>query len=77
MPDLDKITAWENGELSDEDTLGLFSQLIKEGTAWTLQGVYGRTAANLISNGLISQDGTVDWDRFETIAYGPRSAEVI
>lgn len=58
LPDLlDLIMAWEGGEATNEQTLELFSQLIKSGDAWTLQGCYGRTAADLIEGGYISKTG--------------------
>jgi hypothetical protein len=56
---LDKIIAWENGELSDHDTLELFSELIKNGQAWTLQGCYGRTAMSLIDAGYLDKQGKI------------------
>lgn len=48
---VDKIIAYENGEMSDEDTIELFQTLIDSGMAWTLQGHYGRTAMSLIEAG--------------------------
>ena len=69
MPDIDKIIAWENGELDTEDTMSFFAQLIEEGTAWTLQGIYGRTAEAFIDAGLISRDGEVDWNHFEELRF--------
>lgn len=53
------IIAYESGELSHEDTLILFADLIKSGMAWRLQGFYGRNAARLINAGLISREGEV------------------
>lgn len=50
--DIDKIIAYESGELSDDETVELFQSLIDSGAAWTLQGHYGRTAAALIDAGL-------------------------
>ena len=48
----DHIIAYENGELSEEDTIELFQALINNGMAWTLQGCYGRMAQRLIESGL-------------------------
>lgn len=47
----DKMFAFENGELSEEEVIELFQFLIDTGHAWRLQGFYGRTAAFLIANG--------------------------
>jgi hypothetical protein len=47
----DKIIAYENGELSDEQLIRLFQQLINNGMAWSLQGHYGRFANALIAGG--------------------------
>jgi len=51
MDHLDKIIAYEQGELSDDDTIELFQELIDSGLVWKLQGHYGRTAADLIKCG--------------------------
>jgi len=48
---LDKMIAWEQGELNDEETAELFQHLVDTGLAWQLQGVYGRTARDLIEAG--------------------------
>jgi hypothetical protein len=55
------IIAYESGELSFEDTLRLFAALIKSGLAWRLQGHYGRTAADFIKAGIISENGRINW----------------
>ena len=52
MQYLNDIIAWEQGELSEEDTVALFQTLIDNGVAWQLQGCYGRTARQLIDLGL-------------------------
>lgn len=52
MSQLDKIIAYEEGSLSEEDTISLFQELIDNGLAWQLQGHYGRTASRLIKEGV-------------------------
>jgi hypothetical protein len=37
----------------------LFSELIKNGMAWTLQGNYGRTAKALIDAGYLNKEGDI------------------
>ena len=49
---LDKMIAWEEGELADDEVIALFQDLINSGQAWTLQGCYGRQAQALIDAGL-------------------------
>ena len=53
----DKIIDFECGLLDDTGVLELFAELISSGTAWKLQGSYGRTASALIDAGYISEDG--------------------
>lgn len=53
MTQFDKIIAYEQGELNEEETIALFQELVNSGLAWQLQGSYGRTAAALLSQGLI------------------------
>ena len=52
MPDVAKIIAFENGELSEQEVIDLFQELIDTGIVWSLQGSYGRVAAKLIDAGL-------------------------
>ena len=51
MDQVDKIIAFEQGELDEEGILELFQELIDSGLAWQLQGSYGRIARNLIEAG--------------------------
>lgn len=59
MPDIDKIIAYEQGELHHDEIIVLFASLVKSGLAWSLQGSYGRQAQALIEAGYISRSGDV------------------
>ncbi len=52
MDQVDKIIAFEQGDLDFEATIELFQELIYSGLVWQLQGSYGRTARALIDEGL-------------------------
>ena len=56
---VEMIIQYECGELDDNATLELFSDLIKSGQAWRLQGHYGRTASAIIDAGYISKTGEI------------------
>ena len=53
----DKIIAYECGDIDEAGILQLFSELIRTGMAWQLQGHYQRVAYDLIDGGYISEDG--------------------
>jgi hypothetical protein len=55
----ERIFAFETGELDDAEIVSLFAELVRTGLAWQLQGSYGRTAASLINQGIISETGEV------------------
>lgn len=57
---LTKMIDFETGTLGFEQTIKLFSCLVKNGMAWTLQGFYGRTATRLIDNGYIDIQGNIN-----------------
>ena len=59
MPDVTKLMAFEAGELDEDGVLELFSGLVKSGLAWSLQGMYGRAARDLIEGGYLSPEGEV------------------
>lgn len=60
MTDLvDRIIAYESDELDSQGTVELFSALVKSGQAWQLQGHYGRTAATLIEEGILTREGEI------------------
>ncbi len=67
MNKIDRIIAYESGELNDKNTLKLFAELIKTRQAWALQGHYGRTARALIQDKWISQSGKINKEKFETL----------
>ena len=45
------IVAFEEGDMSDEEIIEFFQELIDDGSAWSLQGMYGRMAIRLIEAG--------------------------
>jgi len=57
MDDVDYIINYENGELTDIQTLEMFSEFIKTKLVWGLQGHYGRAASALIEDGFIKANG--------------------
>ncbi|CAB4150271.1 hypothetical protein UFOVP570_17 [uncultured Caudovirales phage] len=60
---VDAIIRYETGNLSTEETVQMFAYLIRTGTAWRLQGSYGRAAHQMIVDGVISRDGEIDYER--------------
>jgi len=55
----DKIIRFEDGEMEMDEVIQLFSELIKNGMAYTLQGSYGRTANALIMGGYLNAEGEI------------------
>ena len=51
-----QVMAFEAGELSYEEMVSLFQNLISSGLVWKLQGFYGRTAEELIAAGTCSSN---------------------
>ena len=54
---LDRIDAYEKGEMTEHEELEFFQALVDSGMAWHLQGHYGRHAAHLLEAGVISSTG--------------------
>jgi hypothetical protein len=55
MDQVDKIIAYEQGDLDQEQTIELFQELVNSGLAWQLQGHYGRMATRLIEAGHVTR----------------------
>lgn len=55
MSNIDRLIAFEQGELGDDEIIELFQHLVDTGLAWKLQGFYGRTATALINAGLVTR----------------------
>ena len=51
MDQIDKMIAYESGELHFDETVEFFQELIDSGLVWHLQGSYGRAARALIDEG--------------------------
>lgn len=56
---IDRIIVYETDAVTTQEALELFAELIRSGQVWQLQGSYGRTASELIENGVISSDGEI------------------
>ena len=56
---LDQIMDYESGELNDKETIEMFSEMVKNGVAWSLQGSYGCTADALIFNEVLDKGGNI------------------
>ena len=60
MTDYEAVMIAEGVEEADRDTvLQAWAHLIRTGMCWCLQGFFGRNAASLIENGIISPEGEV------------------
>jgi hypothetical protein len=53
MLNVDDIIEYENGEQDEQDTIRMFQIAVNDGSAWRLQGSYGREAMALIDAGHI------------------------
>jgi hypothetical protein len=56
---IEAIIKYESGEMSHDDIIHFFSELVKTGFISAMQGHYQRTARDLIEGGYISVDGEV------------------
>ena len=62
MAMLEDIMDYEGGNMTLKRYFEFFGELIRTGQAWSLQGMYGRAAKDLIEGGLIDRAGNVNWD---------------
>lgn len=56
MPDqefVDKMVRFESGEMSNNEVIQFFQELLDQGVIPHLQGAYGRAAQSLLDAGLI------------------------
>lgn len=56
---LDRIVAYECGELDEQEALELLADLVGSGMVWSLQGSYQRAVAAAIRSGRITESGEV------------------
>jgi len=54
---VDRIIAYEAGEMDEDEMVEFFQDLVDRGLVWQLQGHYGRTAYALIRAGLVDDHG--------------------
>jgi len=50
---IQQLIAYEEGEMTEEQVIAFFQDLVTSGEVWHLQGHYGRTAAELIKQGVV------------------------
>ena len=64
---LDQIIEYESGELNDKGIIEMFSDMVKDGTVWSLQGSYGRAAEAFIFNEILDKQGNIliDLDEYD------------
>lgn len=55
MTVLDRLIAFESGQLDGDEAVEFFQELIDTGLAWQLQGSYGRDARRLIELGFCTE----------------------
>ena len=53
MINIKDVIAWENGTMTPDRERKFFQKMVNEGTVWSLQGMYGRRAHDLLNAGEI------------------------
>ena len=51
---VDRLIAYEEGQITEDQEVAFFEHLVETGTCWQLPGHYQRVAATLIEAGLIN-----------------------
>ena len=54
---VEKIIQYENGDMSMDEIISFFQELIDSGLCWRLQCHYGRMAQDFIEDGLCNEPG--------------------
>lgn len=57
----------EGEDATMEEQILAWSYLIETKLAWSLQGWYGRQAHSLISEGIIDENGFIDWEKIHEL----------
>jgi hypothetical protein len=64
---VDKIVKWEAGQMNTKQEVKFFSELVKSGMAWSLQGMYGRRAMDFIEAGIIDKSGKINRKKLQEV----------
>jgi hypothetical protein len=56
---VDRVLAFETGEMTPNEQIKLFSEMVKDGSVWELQGSYGRGAKWLMEKGYLAPNGDI------------------
>jgi saccharopine dehydrogenase-like NADP-dependent oxidoreductase len=64
-----RIVEYESGEMCLKEQVKLFSDLVKSGVAYTLQGIYGRTAKRMIAHGLFDEKGVINQEKLDEFTH--------
>lgn len=57
---VNQIVQYESGQMDQDEQVAFFSELVKSGLAWQLQGHYGRMARSLIIEGYLTEEGAIN-----------------
>jgi len=63
------VEGFADSDPTNEELIEAWAYLIKTGDCWKLQGFYGRGAANLIKQNIISEEGEINWENVAELEY--------